>query len=214
MKKLLCLLFIVFFANMLIPELYGQIGKISPPTINKREIQPIVRIDSTERFELFKKQHVGVKYVLGKIGWVSSFYNIIEEVDIITEEKITHSLNDIWECIDVTIRKNGGDICLVVKNQKGETTLMGSRSLGQQKDGRYWVYDKPLYDSYVKKFGINNMNRIRTQTIVVGMTDEMLKLSWGEPRKINRASYGDQWVYGEYDPNYVYVEKGKITAWN
>jgi hypothetical protein len=46
------------------------------------------------------------------------------------------------------------------------------------------------------------------------MTDEMVRLSWGSPRDINRSvgSWGvhEQWVYYS---SYLYFENGILTSW-
>lgn len=60
---------------------------------------------------------------------------------------------------------------------------------------------------------------ILNQRVKVGFTVEELRLAFGEPYKINRASYGDQWVYmhgfGKYATySYFYVRHGIVTAWN
>lgn len=54
--------------------------------------------------------------------------------------------------------------------------------------------------------------------IYVGMPEELLRISWGDPHDVNttttaRGSHS-QWVYktGAYSRNYVYVEKGRITG--
>ena len=47
--------------------------------------------------------------------------------------------------------------------------------------------------------------------VVIGFTEEMVLLSWGVPKDINRASYGDQWVY---DEQYLYFENGKLKSFN
>ena len=57
--------------------------------------------------------------------------------------------------------------------------------------------------------------------VKVGMSDNEVLLSWGHPAYKNKASYGDQWVYRTYNfltrryyPQYVYIEGGKVVAWN
>ena len=50
--------------------------------------------------------------------------------------------------------------------------------------------------------------------IKVGMPEELVRIAKGNPRRINRASYGDQWVYGEYGDDCVYIKHGKVTSWN
>jgi len=57
---------------------------------------------------------------------------------------------------------------------------------------------------------------IRQSKIKLGMTRDMLLLSWGEPTEINKSvgSWGihEQFVYRDCN-SYVYVENGKITSW-
>lgn len=159
-------------------------------------------------FGYFKDNFIGRQYV----SEFSEGRTYIKNKDIKTGELINHSLNDVWECVDITFLDNSSSIYLVIKNQKDQTSLLSTECLGQRDNGTYWIYDKPDYDKYVKKFGIANMNKIRQCKISVGMTDEMLKLSWGKPLKINRSSHGpDQWIY---NGTYVYLHNGIITAWN
>ena len=60
---------------------------------------------------------------------------------------------------------------------------------------------------------------IDEKKIVLGMTDEQLRLSWGAPGRVNRSvgSFGvhEQWIYprGSVTDDYVYVEDGKVTSW-
>ena len=56
-----------------------------------------------------------------------------------------------------------------------------------------------------------NWLKILESKVVVGFTEEMVLLSWGKPKKINKASYGDQWVY---DGQYLYFENGKLKSFN
>ena len=174
-------------------------------------------------FEYLKKNVIGKKYISemwerettddekNKYG-SKRIITRVNDTDINTGGSITHTLSDIWECIDVTIEEDYFTLSLVVKNQKNQTSLIPADILGQRENGTYWIYEKTVYDKYVTRFGVSNMNKIRQRKIAVGMTIEMLKLSWGEPDNINRSSQGlDQWVY---DGQYVYVQNGKITAWN
>lgn len=64
---------------------------------------------------------------------------------------------------------------------------------------------------YEKKFGQKNWKLILESNVVIGFTEEMVLLSWGAPNSINRASYGDQWVYSN---QYLYFENGKLSNFN
>lgn len=57
---------------------------------------------------------------------------------------------------------------------------------------------------------------IKSKQIAVGMTEEEVLLAWGRPDKINRASYGDQWVYrrGDVDAQYLYFKESIVTSFN
>jgi len=55
---------------------------------------------------------------------------------------------------------------------------------------------------------------VMCRMIVIGMTAEQLRASWGAPDRINR-SYGaggssEQWVFGR---TYVYVDNGVVRSW-
>lgn len=55
---------------------------------------------------------------------------------------------------------------------------------------------------------------IFSRQIVIGMTADEARRSWGEPSKINASvgSYGrhEQWVYP--DSHYVYIDNGLVTS--
>ena len=68
------------------------------------------------------------------------------------------------------------------------------------------------YQKLVAKYGKTMIDKVRSGKIIIGMSKDLLIMSWGEPDKINRNSYGaDQWVY---DNQYVYVKNGKVEGWN
>jgi hypothetical protein len=78
-------------------------------------------------------------------------------------------------------------------------------------------------EEYVKTHNVDTVTeqRIMEGKIAVGMTDDEVRASWGEPRDINRTvtEYGvrEQWVYGSYtyisDNTYLYFEDGVLTGW-
>lgn len=71
---------------------------------------------------------------------------------------------------------------------------------------------KSKIDKYVVKYGKYWVDLAIANKIKVGMPVELVIFSWGEPDHINKSSYGpDQWCYGN---QYVYIENGKVTAWN
>jgi len=56
---------------------------------------------------------------------------------------------------------------------------------------------------------------IRNGRIRVGMTEHEARASWGNPEKTNKYNAGktEQWIYGKYKSQYLYVKNGKITDW-
>jgi len=79
-----------------------------------------------------------------------------------------------------------------------------------------------ITEDFVRNHPEYNWERIHQRQVVVGMTKDEVLLSWGEPRDINRASYGDQWVYGssirsiQHRGNrYLHFDtNGVLTSWN
>lgn len=57
---------------------------------------------------------------------------------------------------------------------------------------------------------------IGEREIRVGMTEDQARCSWGHPSKINRASYGDQWVYSDAigSARYLYFKGGLLESFN
>lgn len=53
--------------------------------------------------------------------------------------------------------------------------------------------------------------------VIIGMTGDDVRQSWGTPSSINRTASGQQWVYplDEYRSRYVYIDNsGCFTYWN
>lgn len=78
----------------------------------------------------------------------------------------------------------------------------------------------PFNESYILKSNplsskrpARIVNAIKQEKIVLGMTRDEAKLSWGEPKDINRTvgSWGvhEQWVYGS---TYLYFKNGVLTS--
>lgn len=58
---------------------------------------------------------------------------------------------------------------------------------------------------------------IDTKNISTGMTKEEVVIAWGYPGKVNKSSYGQQWIYGTADAfghrSYVYFKGNICTGW-
>lgn len=87
---------------------------------------------------------------------------------------------------------------------------------------------EPLSSSEKRKIYVNQHPEIsqRFKDLIIegkftlGMTTEMVKASWGNPKEINRTVYTfgihEQWIYGSYKYDnviYLYFEDGILTSW-
>ncbi|MCR4940383.1 MAG: DUF2845 domain-containing protein, partial [Treponemataceae bacterium] len=75
------------------------------------------------------------------------------------------------------------------------------------------AFTKEQSDVYLEKFGEDKWNTILAEKVSVGMTKEMCRLSWGEPKRVNKtiteSVIREQWVYGS---NYLYFENGILSS--
>jgi len=129
-------------------------------------------------------------------------------VDINTGDEIVFDKGKYVKCLDITIDDKYYEPALLLENNKGQKFLFAlhTRYLNISR-----ILTKEEAEDYRKRFGENYWQTILDEKVKVGFTEEMTKVSWGEPDEINRASYGDQWVYGE---QYLYFENGKLKSFN
>lgn len=145
-----------------------------------------------------KRELVGTSYVFPNVFLKSS-------TDIETGKPITNTSNQKWECIDLTIDDKYYALSLVLKNKLGEKVMVAYNFINK-------AYKFSEAKAYEKKFGAANWLKILDEKVLIGFTEEMVLLSWGKPKTINRSSHGgDQWVY---DGQYLYFEQGKLKAFN
>ena len=138
---------------------------------------------------------------------VNSFDN--DPIDFKTGKPVKLKAGEIWIVKRVIIDADSGDILAILSNSAGN-------ELSERIDGWLSFFDdryKPKSDSdnWKRKYGEFCWRKIMKNEIYVGMPASAVKLSWGEPRNINNASYGEQWVYSD---KYVYIRNGKVTGWN
>ena len=153
----------------------------------------------------YLKRLVGKKYIARYDLDNGVLTTVIQGTDLKTGEEIQQSLDDVWECVDLTIEDKHYSLVYIIQNQKGATASVSAFD-------KYDFFEESEYQSLVQKYGIKNMDLVRQRKIKVGMSQALLILSWGEPVKINKSSHGDeQWVYSD---DYVYVKNKIITAWN
>lgn len=137
-----------------------------------------------------------------KIGTkIMSSYKF-QKHDLYTGKLLSFNESDYWEIVDVTILDNSYELVFVLTNNRGNTTTINVQH-------KIMTIDE--YQNLIKKYDKNMVDAARKGQIEIGMPEALLILSWGLPDRINEASYGDQFVYGD---TYVYIKNGIITAWN
>ncbi|HMN05826.1 MAG TPA: hypothetical protein PKD45_08865 [Flavobacteriales bacterium] len=156
-------------------------------------------------FEKQKNLVVGKEFVFADKVLESS-------ADIQTGKTVTTKTGQKWKCTDLTIEEKYFTLSLVIENSLGETTTISHESVfGKWSYGR--AYTATEAENYRKKFGQENFDRILQGKVKIGMTKEMCKLSWGEPKSINETitsgKKSEQWVYSD---NYLYFDNGILTA--
>lgn len=159
-------------------------------------------------YEKLKQKSIGQKFVFGDTN--SRFGD--EELDIKTNKKINFELGEEWECFDVTVEEKYFNLSLLLKDDDGQTLAMNYEwVIGANK--LHDIYAKKEADKYKNRFGLNMWHTILQGKVKLGMTKEMCKLSWGEPKEINQTitsgKKSEQWVYRD---NYLYFDNGVLTA--
>ena len=129
-----------------------------------------------------------------------------------TGKPITNKLRENWKCVDLTIEDKSFILSFIFQNSFGEKILVPASSvIGQYSKGR--TYSLALANFYAELFGVEHFEKILLGEVVIGMTDEMCILSWGEPKSKNKtkssSTNSEQWVY---DGNYLYFENGTLST--
>lgn len=155
-------------------------------------------------YDKLKRLAVGKEYVIA--------YYLSGHTDLQTGKEVTSKSGQKWKCIDITVDEKEYKPAYIIENEIGEKTLIPCDWLvGKDNYGK--VFTTQEADNYKKRFGIEKFNLILEGKVRIGMTKEMCKLSWGEPKDINvtitSGSKSEQWVY---DDNYLYFENGILTT--
>lgn len=155
-------------------------------------------------------EFIGKKYVVRGNNWMSENEPM---TDIETGSPV-HNFNpgDIWTCVDITIEEKYCELSLILQNQNKEKITLG---ISYAKNASYnkWVVPFNMNQYYEKKFGKEAWLDILSGKVKIGMTKDACKISWGEPKDINRTvvsnKISEQWVY---DSNYLYFDNNVLTA--
>lgn len=154
-------------------------------------------------YEKQSQLHKGSKYVLTATC-------LKDSKNINTGDSIAFNALDVWTCNEVTIDVSKHILSFKLMNTEGiETLVSAERCTGKWSLGN--VYTIEQANKYKESFGEENWNKILSGKVQIGFTSEMVKLSWGKPKKINKASYGNQWVY---EGQYLYFENDVLKSFN
>lgn len=76
------------------------------------------------------------------------------------------------------------------------------------------IKEEKQLEKDISNFPSNIQNLIKQRKIQIGMTDEQILLSWGNPDRINKSVYlwgiHEQWVYGY---TYLYFKDGVLQSY-
>ncbi len=156
-------------------------------------------------FEKIKKLIIGQEFVFDA--------DLLEgSKDINTGKVVTTYIGQKWKCIDFTVEETYFNLSLIMENSDGDKASIDYEYvLGDRSSSRAYFADEA--DKYRKKFGKEDFETILKRKVRIGMTKEMCKLSWGEPKSINQTitsgRKSEQWVYSD---NYLYFKNGLLTT--
>lgn len=157
----------------------------------------------------FLKEMDSAKALIGHKVWINHA-NVVRPIELITPDRnisfLTHHL-EVVTVTDVVLDRYGhergvGAFFIKVRKASGEEGLLKFHN-------RYLCASDPFPSGTPKKI----IQAVKQQEIILGMTSEQAKLSWGEPDQVNKSvgSWGvnEQWVYGN---QYLYFSNGKLTS--
>lgn len=128
--------------------------------------------------------------------------------DINNGEVLNIGTDKYYKCLDVTLEDKSFELVLLLETEAKQkfTFKLSTRFLNIPR-----ILLRSEAESYKAKFGNSYWEAILNENVIVGFTEEMTLLSWGEPKSINRSSSSDQWVYSS---QYLYFENGILKSFN
>ncbi|MFS4484402.1 hypothetical protein ACKGJY_15415 [Hyunsoonleella sp. 2307UL5-6] len=98
--------------------------------------------------------------------------------------------------------------------QKNEEKLKQKEEDRKIREAEWAENDRKFRQKCISEFGAKYGNYIADGKVVIGMTEKMCRIAWGNPIDINTTTtnYGksEQWVYSL--KHYLYFDNGKLTA--
>jgi len=123
--------------------------------------------------------------------------------------------SDAWEAISLSKFKTEEQV-LREKMEVEEIEKQRKESiLKEQEEQKRLILEKNQFESeMIKKYGSRIGKLIADSKVIIGMSKEICKLSWGEPYDVNRTITKnikfEQWVYSM--GNYLYFENNILVA--
>lgn len=127
------------------------------------------------------------------------------EKDTNTGEYVFGKRGSVWEFKEIVAMADYHPLRYIYTNGEGNTI-----ACSKTED----MMLKSEIDNLAAKYGRRMCDLAVQGKIKVGMPADLVRIAKGDPRTINYASYGEQWVYGEYGNDCVYLKNGKVTSWN
>lgn len=171
------------------------------------------RFDHIVVMGFFTKQKtasIGKEFIIMGKNWRETVYNEHKPLyDMVTGKEVKLVRGSVWKVVDLIVEEEYFTLSYVIQNSSGNKLTLNMRSAHDSQFLRR-VFEKSKVDYIIQDYP-HYWEKIMESKVVVGMTEEMVRLSFGDPDKINHSSYGTQWVYGS---QYLYFEKGKLKAFN
>lgn len=142
-----------------------------------------------------ENNYIGKKFVIREFSNPVKYINEGPEVEF--------GKTDLWEVKQLTLDYEYYSLAFILEKN-------GQQILSFLEDFKKNSFEEKEFAEIKKKYPKYYEN-ILNKTVVVGMPEKAVVLSWGLPKKINKSSSSNQWVY---DGNYLYFENGIMTAYN
>ena len=160
-----------------------------------------------DHFEWLKKKYIGTKvYSKG----TNPYGNRDGAFDYVTGNKVDFSTGTEWTIKDVTIEEKYFSLAFIIENNNNDKLLIEVRWLNYPQ----WLLMGENY-RYIKEKHPEYLESVINRELKIGMSKDIVILSWGKPDKINKSVFGnvvkEQWVYNN---QYIYFENGILKAAN
>ena len=167
----------------------------------------------------FTDEIIEIKKMIGQTIWLNKTKKFLypSVTTFFTSSKQPFYRFDKVKIVDVYPYYNGGfdrPIWLMIKSKDGKTGYVRYNN----KDRIKGFFDNYYYtsDPFPKEWGDEIIDIIKSGRISVGMTENQVRISWGNPSYINtivtRKGKDEQWVYNSSNPNLVYIKNGKVDS--